>query len=155
MSPCEPTECEFASTATSTEALVGAGVEKLRTLDRTPWRNDDDLFGMEHLTEEEEACLADPEKYRQELTERTPAGLTPTVVERFSWRIGGAKEAHNRYWARRLAFEGAGWPDALGKELLRTRVHELEHPKSDDEETTDFGTAEREVYRRAVGSHSF
>lgn len=69
MSLYEPTEREIAAAATSTEALVGATVEKPRMLDRIPCRNDDDLLGIEYLTEEDEACLADPEKYRQELTE--------------------------------------------------------------------------------------
>lgn len=38
-------------------------------------------------------------------------------------------------------FEGAGWPDTLDKELLRTRIRELEQANSDAEETSDFQTA--------------
>lgn len=43
----------------------------------------------------------------------------------------GAKESHNRYWAKRMVYEGAGWPDALDKETLRAHIRGIEHASSD------------------------
>jgi hypothetical protein len=34
----------------------------------------------------------------------------PSAEQRFTWHMTEAKEDHNRWWAKRMAFEGAGWP---------------------------------------------
>lgn len=91
MSLCELTEREFAAGATSTEVLlVGQWMKNFARWTGYHGGMKTTFFGMEHLTQEEEACLADPGKYRQELTDCTPVGPTPTVEERFDWRIEGA-----------------------------------------------------------------
>lgn len=63
----EPTDLELLSAATSPESLIGTWTHNLLTLAWIPWRNDDDLYGMQTLDPEEESRLADPEKWRQEL----------------------------------------------------------------------------------------
>lgn len=70
----------------------------------------------------------------------------------------GAKESHNRWWAKRLVYEGAGWPDALDKSDLRRRVRDLEKARSD---AFDGGSgyssglaAENKLWREAAGSHA-
>jgi hypothetical protein len=42
----------------------------------------------------------------------------PTAEQRFTWHMVEAKENHNRWWTKRMAFEGAGWPAALDKGIL-------------------------------------
>lgn len=178
--------------ATSPDALIGAWARNLRTFAWIPWRDDDKLWGMQTLSEEEESRLSDPEKLRQELIERTgpttvvdfdgyvalfclvqgrhmlltysrqPFGTLPTAEQRFTWDMDGAKENHNRWWAKRLVYEGVGWPDTLDKESLRKRVHDFEQERSDvmDNAGPSAGPgmseeeqAENEFYRRAAGPH--
>lgn len=67
----EPTEEEFEAAATSPDALIAPWVLNLRALTWVPWRNDDNLWGMDWLTEGFEAWLADPERLRQESEART------------------------------------------------------------------------------------
>jgi hypothetical protein len=67
----QPTSHELLAAATSPEALIGTWTRNLLTLAWIPWRNDDDLYGMQTLDEEEESRLADPEKWRQELIATT------------------------------------------------------------------------------------
>lgn len=67
-----------------------------------------------------------------------------------------AKVDHNRWWAKRLAFEGAGWPAALDKEVLRARIRDLEQARSATfaaAEGSEAGEqeAERELWRQAAG----
>jgi hypothetical protein len=59
-----------------------------------------------------------------------------------------------------MAFEGAGWPAALDRELLRARIRELEQARSDAFGAADGSAdssadleAEREFWRQAAGPH--
>jgi hypothetical protein len=67
----EPTEHELQAVATSPDALVGVWARNLSSFAWIPWRDDDELWGMQTLSEEEEAWVSDPEKLRQELREST------------------------------------------------------------------------------------
>jgi hypothetical protein len=168
--------------------MVGVWARNLRSFAWIPWRDDDELWGMQTILEEEEAWLSDPEKLRQELIESTgptmlvdldgyvalschtrgtfvkgltpfrqPVGALPTAEQKFAWSIDSAKENHNQWWAKRLVYEGAGWPDALDKEVLRMRVHDFEQERSDvmDNAGPDMSEeqAENDFYRRAAGPH--
>jgi hypothetical protein len=88
---------------------------------------------------------------------RQPVGTLPTAEQKFAWSMDSAKEHHNRWWAKRLVYEGAGWPDALDKEVLRMRVHDFEQERSDamDNAGPDVSEeqAENEFFRRAAGPH--
>jgi hypothetical protein len=70
-----------------------------------------------------------------------------------------AKEDHDRWRAKRMAFESAGWPTALDKEVLRTRIRELEQARSDvfgaaeGSGATGEQEAEREFWQQAAGPH--
>jgi hypothetical protein len=78
----------------------------------------------------------------------------PSAEQRFTWHMTEAKEDHNRWWAKRMAFEGAGWPAALDKELLRARVRELEQARSGAFDAADSSAdleAEREFWWQAAG----
>ena len=58
------------------DALIGAWTRNLRSLAWIPWRDDEELWGMQTLHEDEESWLADPEKWRRVLIERTG----PTIL---------------------------------------------------------------------------
>jgi hypothetical protein len=69
-----------------------------------------------------------------------------------------AKEDHNRWWTKRMAFEGAGWPEALDKGILRARIRELEQGRSEAFDAVEGSAdssadleAEREIWRKAAG----
>lgn len=66
-----------------------------------------------------------------------------------------AREDWNRYWAKRVVFEEAGWPGGLNKGRLREGVRELEQALWDawDGATgaEQEGEVERGVYRRFAG----
>jgi hypothetical protein len=78
----------------------------------------------------------------------------PTAEQKFAGQMLDAKEDHNRWWAKRLAFEDAGWPTALDQELLRERIRELEQVRSDAFDTAAGSgaagrmEAEREFWRQ-------
>lgn len=63
----EPTEHELEAAATSPDALIGAWTRNLRSLAWIPWRDNDELWGIQTLDEEEESRLGDPGQWRQEL----------------------------------------------------------------------------------------
>lgn len=106
-------------------------------------------------TDEQEAWLSNPEKRRLELLESLPL---PIAERNFDSDIESAREDHNRYWAKRIVFEEAGWPDALDKQRLRARVREFEQALWDvwdsAQGAADEEEAEREFYRLATGSHA-
>lgn len=87
-----------------------------------------------------------------------PVGTLPTAHQRFTWDIANAREGHNRYWAKRLVYESAGWPHALDKEFLRTRIRDFERERveamdSAGPDANDEEAAENEFYKRAAGAH--
>ena len=80
----------------------------------------------------------------------------PTAEQRFTWHMVEAKENHNRWWTKRMAFESAGWPAALDKGILRARIRDLGQGRSEAFDAADHTTdseAERESWRQAAGSH--
>jgi hypothetical protein len=103
---------------------------------------------------EQEACLKDPEKRRLELLGSLPQDIAEKT---FDMNINGAKEDHNCYWAKRLAFEGAGWPAALDKQRLREGVRELERALWDAWDSAEGAEeeweAQRAVYKRFARLH--
>jgi hypothetical protein len=89
---------------------------------------------------------------------RNPVGTFPTAEQRFAVGMESAKETHNRWWAKRLVYESAGWPAALDKEDLRMRIREFERERFEaiDNARPDGSKedeAENEFYKRAAGSH--
>lgn len=89
---------------------------------------------------------------------RNPVGTLPTAEQRFTWGLESATENHNQWWAKRLVYEGAGWPDALDKDALRTRIRDFERERFDaiDNARPDGSkedAAENEFYKRAARHH--
>jgi hypothetical protein len=66
-----------------------------------------------------------------------------------------AREDHNRYWAKRVVYEDAGWPGSLNKERLREGARELEQALWDARDVAEGAEEEwesqRRVYRRFAG----
>ncbi|GAB7327791.1 hypothetical protein MBLNU13_g11595t2 [Cladosporium sp. NU13] len=140
LSSYEPTEHELAAAAVTPEDLIGVWARNLLTLAWVSWRDDEELSGMQMLDDEDESWLADPENWRQELIARNgpmtlndldgqPFGNLPTAEQRLlgTWRA--RKKKHNRWWEKRLVYEGAGWPDALDKEILRMCIRNFEQER--------------------------
>ena len=50
----QPTEHELEAAATSPDALIGVWTRNLRALSWMPWRDNDELWGIQTLDEEEE-----------------------------------------------------------------------------------------------------
>lgn len=115
-----PTIPALQAASTEVDDLLGTWIRNLQTFAWIPWRDEDRFLGMEiPPTSEQSNWLADPEKHRRELLERLPLDK---AEERFASDMKGAREDHNRYWAKRVVFEEAGWPGALDKERLREGV---------------------------------
>lgn len=96
----------------------------------------------------------EPEKRRLELVESLPL---EKAEERFASDIRSAREDHNCYWAKRMVYEGAGWPGDLDKRRLREGVRELEQALWDAWDGADGAEeeleAERAIYGRFAGAH--
>jgi hypothetical protein len=103
-------------------------------------------------TSEQSSWLADPEKQRMELLESVPLDR---AEERFASDMKSAREDHNRYWAKRVVYEEAGWPAALDKGRLREGARELEQALWDAwdgaEGAEEEWESQRRVYRRFAG----
>jgi hypothetical protein len=88
---------------------------------------------------------------------RQLVGTLPTAEQKFAWSMDSAKENHNRWWAKCLIYEGAGWPDALDKKVLRMHVHDFEQERSyvmgTAEPDMSEEQAENKFYMRAAGPH--
>jgi hypothetical protein len=151
----EPTVRELEAASIEVDETLGSWIRNLQTLAWIPWRDDDRFLGMEvPPSNEQESWLEDPEKRRLELL-----GSLPLYVaeEKFASDMNSAREDHNCYWAKRVVFERAGWPEALDKERLREGVRELEKALWDAWDRADGAEeeweAQREVHRRFAGAH--
>lgn len=119
-----PTVQALEAASTEVDELLGSWIRNLQTFAWIPWRDDDKFHGIQlPPTSEQSSWLADPEKRRRELLEILPLDA---AEERFASDMKSAKEDHNCYWAKRVVYEQAGWPEALNKERLREGVRELE-----------------------------
>lgn len=148
-----PTIQALEAASTDVDELLGTWIRNLQTLAWIPWRDEDRFLGMElPPTSEQSSWLADPENRRRELVERLPLDA---AEERFASDMKLAREDHNRYWAKRVVYEEAGWPGALDKERLREGVRELEKALWDAWDVAEGAEAEWEsqkrVYKRFAG----
>ena len=92
--------------------LLGTWIRNLQILAWIPWRDEDRFLGMKlPPSSEQKAWLKEPEKRRLELVESLPQDIAEKT---FDGNIKGAKEDNNCYWAKRLVYEGAGWPGGVG-----------------------------------------
>jgi hypothetical protein len=151
----EPTVRRLEAASIEVDELLGTWIRDLQTLAWIPWRDDDRFLVMEVPTSsEQEDWLADPEKRRLELLGSLPQDIAEKT---FDMNINGAKEVHNCYWAKRVAFEGAGWPAALDKQRLREGVRELEQALWDAWDSAEGAEeeweAQRAVYKRFARLH--
>ena len=151
---CSPTTQELEAAATSVDDLLGTWNRNLQAFEWMLWRDEDRFLGMTvPPTSEQEAWLEEPEKRRLELVESLPLH---EAEERFASDIRSAREDHNCYWAKRVVYEGAGWPGGLDKRRLREGVRELEQALWDAWDGADGAEeeleAERAVYGRFAGA---
>lgn len=101
---------------------------------------------------EQEAWLKDPEKRRRELLESLPEDI---AEEKFAGEMRSAREDHNCYWAKRMVYEGAGWPGGLDKGRLREGIRGLEQELwgawDNAEGAEEEWEAQRRVYKELAG----
>lgn len=113
---------------------------------RKTFKHDDGKHGSPHARSSRCVCIDFVAEVTCELIPkpRDPAGSWHHVRwEDLSWELENAKECHNKYWAKRFAFERAGWPHALDKNILRAHVSELEQGERDADD--EFWTEVRKV----------